>query len=349
MEKLTEQEKQELARKVANEVVLLLKIKSVLELHSKGLKAREIANLIPNTDKTTINHILYDYKTEFIVEDYVWKLKKKDSPKTHKASPKEVPVNNLLKKFYGNKVSASKEIKARISNLDTEAFSCFAKNLEKLNSNSKIPKAKDNQSGDIDYCLQLALLGNEALEEIERRSRIIYNHRADIVINFSCWNRLIKLNTKEFEDVMLCAKKLKKKHIIPILTCTEWFELITLLCEKDNFSVFSKNNDVINNSFSYPDFESNTFENWKKIVFLQGDSFGYEINKLKREKLERESLIRSEERTRQQRIYSAYRDRMIAEEKTKPTISSFEITRACTGNCSSCNRTECIEDRANKR
>ena len=61
--------KEELAKKLAQDIVLLLKIKSVLESHPKGLKAREIADLIPKTDKTAINHILYSYKSEFEVKD----------------------------------------------------------------------------------------------------------------------------------------------------------------------------------------------------------------------------------------------------------------------------------------
>ena len=79
MGNMIKEEKQAMATRIASEVVLLLKIKSVLESHPKGLKARQIADLIPKTDKTAINHILYSYKSEFEVKDYVWELKKQDT------------------------------------------------------------------------------------------------------------------------------------------------------------------------------------------------------------------------------------------------------------------------------
>lgn len=348
MGNMTKEEKQAMATRIASEVVLLLKIKSVLESHPKGLKAREIADLIPKTDKAAINHILYSYKSEFEVKDYVWKLKKQDKPAIPKAPAKESPVTKLLKKHYGNSPGISKTIKTKISSLGEAAFNTFAENLDKLNSNKKIPKPTNNESGDIDFCLELAFLGSDEFAEIERRSKKIYTHRADIIYNFFCWRQLMKISATDFDAIMLYAGKLKKLQLIPNLSCLDWLELITLLYAKKNFSEFSKNNEFINNTFSAKDFGSTPYPKWKELVLLQGEAFSASVSKLKSAKWERENSARSWEREEQRRKENAYRDKMAAEARRNPAAPVLEITRACTGNCSTCNRTECVEDRSKK-
>ena len=52
------------------------KIIKVLQAHPKGLKAKEIASYIPNTDRKMINQVLYTNKDCFqISADYIWTLK----------------------------------------------------------------------------------------------------------------------------------------------------------------------------------------------------------------------------------------------------------------------------------
>ena len=52
------------------------KIIEILKKHPNGLKARQIAALLPNANRRRVNQILYDSQSEFEVsKDYVWKLK----------------------------------------------------------------------------------------------------------------------------------------------------------------------------------------------------------------------------------------------------------------------------------
>ena len=54
-------------------------IAQILLNHPKGLKAKEIANKLPNVSKKEVNKILYNNPTEFYEIDYVWHLSTKTS------------------------------------------------------------------------------------------------------------------------------------------------------------------------------------------------------------------------------------------------------------------------------
>ena len=59
------------------------KIIKVLQVHPNGLKAKEIASYIPNTDRRMINQVLYSNPNCFqISADYVWTLKTNNATST---------------------------------------------------------------------------------------------------------------------------------------------------------------------------------------------------------------------------------------------------------------------------
>ncbi len=75
------------------------KIISLLQQHSEGLKAREIADAIPGTDKKSINQVLYGVLKNKCVQDesYRWRLKTMQDSELHSNNPpvsvKESPVS----------------------------------------------------------------------------------------------------------------------------------------------------------------------------------------------------------------------------------------------------------------
>ena len=74
------------------------KIIKILQNHPRGLKAKEIASYIPNTDRRMINQILYTNKDCFQVsDDYVWTLKNKKTniPKASKEKETTSPFQYL--------------------------------------------------------------------------------------------------------------------------------------------------------------------------------------------------------------------------------------------------------------
>lgn len=87
------------------------KIIEILKKHPTGLKARQIATLLPNADRRKANQILYDNPSEFeISKDYVWTLKQsRSSPK--KVAPQKAPLPKA--NFSKNSNSSSDSLSAR--------------------------------------------------------------------------------------------------------------------------------------------------------------------------------------------------------------------------------------------
>lgn len=79
------------------------KIIEVLRSHPKGLKAREISSHIPNTDRKSINQILYANKDCFCVSaDYVWTLASKEGV----VQPEIKPENKMNGSYFSERDKA---------------------------------------------------------------------------------------------------------------------------------------------------------------------------------------------------------------------------------------------------
>ena len=76
------------------------KIIEVLRKHPKGLKAREISPLIPGSTKKMVNQILYANPSEFIAEDYIWKLKTASTTNKNHTTKRKNTIKKLEKMFF---------------------------------------------------------------------------------------------------------------------------------------------------------------------------------------------------------------------------------------------------------
>lgn len=126
---------------------LKLEIIKVLKLHPNGLKAREIASMITNADKSSVNSVLYANTDVFSANNYVWKLVSLPKPPAAKS-----PTINKQNNFSHIKSSTITSSSTRPKSTYTKPSSNLRlleearENEEKINLFLKHPNLSLNMS-----------------------------------------------------------------------------------------------------------------------------------------------------------------------------------------------------------
>ena len=286
MAKLTKEEKIELAIKMADAVVLQLKITKILEEHPNGLKAREISELIPNTDKKTINQTLYSSQELYQVCDYVWSLKKQESKVTDPEVVKKDKIDRVkrasefsakFEKIYGKKEYLSTDLEKKILSISNDDYALFLNQLHCLNNDDSIPKAEHGYCyhPEIDAAISLALLSEEKFQEIVERSKKLFLVYSGLTKDFNIWKTIVTAEENTFKALFRAAERVKGIVIYPnIDVCNNWYRLISKLSETKNYKRFLERNEIINNAQIFRQ-ELTDYSIWQELAFMNANDFNH--------------------------------------------------------------------------
>ena len=108
------------------------KIVELLLEYPNGLKAREISKKLPYMDKKEVNHILYGNPSDFVSNDYVWKLIASKARKISDDLEYKKKEIDLLNQKYNTPYF---ETKALI-NLEINKFKLAVKHAKELSDNN---------------------------------------------------------------------------------------------------------------------------------------------------------------------------------------------------------------------
>ena len=346
------------------------KIVQILKKHPKGLKAREIAELIPGMDKKEVNSILYSNPQSFVATDYVWTLK--TTPSSSKSV--KAAVTSIEKEYFFKWLDIkfgtytyyriSYKIEKKIEKLSSRQIQECISNLEALLSDPIIKK-NNFSDGELDYVVNLSMLSRQ---EIANRISRVQNFE---LVTFADWRTVAEMPISKYN--MLLTYKLKLKEIKAPICCLSipTWKLLLHLLDNNDFDIIKKHNDLLCSRIK---FSRTTFlrgEEWFKIVTLPDNKFLSSLDNIKRfiEDDEKYHFIKFHVSISDiipfchlpanmfhQRVDETYKNMLVEElQKNKHNISTKSISkepsggqvlviaRKCTGNCSTCNRENCPE------
>lgn len=344
----------------------------ILKKHPKGLKAREIADLIPEIDKKAVNSILYSNPQSFEAKDYVWTLKTMTRSSKHSDSvTSSIEVDEYFKwvKFYFGEYSywsISYEIKDKLKGLGSNRINECSLNLKTL-INAPIVREyyKYFTVHTVEYIINLTMLPRREVEK-----RISRAGKFDIS-TFDAWRTIAELPDCKYENLLAYQDRLKEIEFPVCYTCRipTWNLLLHLL-ENNDFEMIKNHSVTLCNTIKFEKGTILTSEEWLQIVTLTHDKFLLSLDNIKSfvEDDEKYHFIKFHisikdvipfshlpSRKFHQSVNEAYKKKLVEDLQNKKHNTSvsteqnqsmspvLEVARKCTGNCSICNRENCPE------
>lgn len=348
------------------------KVIEVLKKHPKGLKAREIAELIPETDKKEVNSILYSNPQLFEAKDYVWTLRTMDRSSKHNASlTSSIEVDEYFKlvKFYFGEYSywsISYRIKDKLKGLGANRINECSLNLKTLINAPIIRECyKYFTVHTVEYIINLTMLPHREVQK-----RISKAGKFDIS-TFDAWRTIAELPDYKYENLLSYRDRLEEIEIPLCYTCRfPTWNLLSHLLEKNDFEMIKMHSTTLCNTINFENGTIFTSEEWLAIVTLTHDKFLLSLDNIKSfvENDEKYHFIKFHisikdvipfsylpSRKFHESVNEAYKKKLVEDLQNKkhpspvPTKQNssmspvLEVARKCTGNCSTCNRENCPE------
>ena len=334
------------------------KVIDILTRHPEGLKARQSAALLPNADRRTVNQILYDNPSEFMISStYIWKLtqaqktyslSKKPSISCSKPShPSKKMIQQILWDYFDISYLEDNAVEQKMYSLNMQDFNRFAENIKLICKENYCPHIIKKDRSIAASCAELALLKPYQFQKIISKSKQLYNTVGKL--SFHHWHQLVSMPEAEFNSLMLPPVRFQAISNLPSRRTDQnwdWITFTAYVIQQDKFLLFEHNNMRLYHLSPKLDESVLSYDTWKRIVLLPEKEFEREIQLLKAQKLDAQrsvarDLERSERDKQKQRLRQFKEQELIA--SMHSNYPQQIIAKKCIGDCSTCTRSECID------